>query len=64
MAEVKDEKIPKVSVVPKGRSDSESLCTVERAQADWIRQYMEQQEEVFLFDTSSSSGEYNRSCGA
>ncbi|XP_055816324.1 DExH-box ATP-dependent RNA helicase DExH7, chloroplastic-like isoform X1 [Solanum dulcamara] len=45
VAEVKDEKIPKVSVLPKGRSDSESLRTVERAQADWIRQYMEQQEE-------------------
>ncbi|KAF3636123.1 hypothetical protein FXO38_24326 [Capsicum annuum] len=34
VAEVKDERIPKVSVVPKGRSDSESLHTVERAQAD------------------------------
>ncbi|XP_027773875.1 DExH-box ATP-dependent RNA helicase DExH7, chloroplastic isoform X2 [Solanum pennellii] len=45
VAEVKDENIPTVSVVPKGRSDSESLRTVERAQADWIRQYMEQQEE-------------------
>ncbi|XP_059313551.1 DExH-box ATP-dependent RNA helicase DExH7, chloroplastic isoform X2 [Lycium ferocissimum] len=45
VAEVKDERIPKVSVVPKGRSDSESLRTVERSQADWIRQYMEQQEE-------------------
>ncbi|OIT26180.1 PREDICTED: DExH-box ATP-dependent RNA helicase DExH7, chloroplastic-like isoform X1 [Nicotiana attenuata] len=45
VAEVKDERKPEVSVVPKGRSDSESLRTVERAQADWIRQYMEQQEE-------------------
>lgn len=34
--------------MPKGRSDSEFLRTVERAQADWIRQYMEQQEEVFI----------------
>ncbi|PHU17552.1 hypothetical protein BC332_13247 [Capsicum chinense] len=38
VAEVKDERIPKVSDVPKGRSDSESLHTVERAQVDWIRQ--------------------------
>ncbi|KAF3661440.1 hypothetical protein FXO38_11689 [Capsicum annuum] len=29
VAEVKDERIPKVSDVPKGRSDSESLHTVE-----------------------------------
>ncbi|PHT48318.1 hypothetical protein CQW23_12526 [Capsicum baccatum] len=34
VAEVNDDRIPKVSVVPKGRSDSESLRTVERAQAD------------------------------
>lgn len=58
VAEVKDERKPEVSVVPKGRSDSESLRTVERAQADWIRQYMEQQEEVFLLETSSSTKRY------
>lgn len=36
-------------VVPlkiKERKDDETLESVQRSQADWIRQYMEQQEEV------------------
>ncbi|KAF5947825.1 hypothetical protein HYC85_013782 [Camellia sinensis] len=41
-----EEETPKISVRIKGRSDDDTLNSFQRSQADWIRQYVEQQEEV------------------
>ncbi|GMP39365.1 hypothetical protein CsSME_00010233 [Camellia sinensis var. sinensis] len=40
-----EEETPKISVRIKGRSDDDTLNSFQRSQADWIRQYVEQQEE-------------------
>ncbi|XP_028086620.1 DExH-box ATP-dependent RNA helicase DExH7, chloroplastic-like isoform X1 [Camellia sinensis] len=40
-----EEETPKNSVRIKGRSDDDTLNSFQRSQADWIRQYVEQQEE-------------------
>ncbi|XP_028113069.1 DExH-box ATP-dependent RNA helicase DExH7, chloroplastic isoform X2 [Camellia sinensis] len=40
-----EEETPKISVRIKGRSDDDTLNSFQQSQADWIRQYVEQQEE-------------------
>lgn len=41
-----NEETQNISVRIKGRQDDNNLGSLQRSQADWIRQYMEQQEEV------------------
>lgn len=41
-----EEEMRKFSVITKGPSDDDSLVLHEPSQADWIRQYMEKEEEV------------------
>lgn len=41
-----NEEVQKLSVRTKGRQGDDALDLCQPSQADWIRQYMEQQEEV------------------
>lgn len=41
-----ENEIPEVSIKSKGQRKVDTLDSFQQSQADWIRQYMEQQEEV------------------
>ncbi|GAB2229700.1 hypothetical protein Droror1_Dr00013952 [Drosera rotundifolia] len=45
-SEITEEKKPVISVRIKGQWDDDSLVSFEPSQADWIRQYMEKEEEI------------------
>lgn len=51
------ERIPEISVRVKGWRDDESLDSLHHSQANWIRQYMEQQEEDESESWESNQGE-------
>lgn len=46
------------SVLTKGRRDDDSLVLHEPSQADWIRQYMEKEEEVMYFQSFLHTCDY------
>lgn len=41
-----DEDAPRIAVRTKGHRDDKTLDSFQSSQADWIRRYVEQQEEV------------------
>lgn len=41
-----ENEMPEISIKSKGQKKVDSLDSFQKSQADWIRQYMEQQEEV------------------